>query len=342
MSKERRRIDGIVELISRFPAVPAAGLPASIGVEQLDDCAVVPISGDLDLVIGSDFVRGEEFHLYRAGLLSREDIGYYLVAANVSDLAAMGAAPIGIVVAFRYSSEMSDRDFEEIMEGVCKACKEFSIPLLGGDTGGYTVSVLSAAAIGSCAAGRALLRSGGKAGEALFLTGDVGTAGAAIRYFVNSTKEKRCLSVQLEEELLSAWRRVKPAISQGRILVDNNLSRCAIDTSDGLKISCEQLAAASHLDVVINDGAVPISEAAKAVASACGLDPLEIGFGDSVDFRLLFSVNRSDIPRLKQIFDSYSLSLFEIGEFAVPEGPPAAYLRKLGRVFAIPGVGWLQ
>src|SRR5918992_788845 len=92
MSKERRRIDGILELVKSFPSVCKAGLPASVGLEGLDDCAVVPVGNGFDLIIGSDFVRGEEFHLYRAGMLNRQDIGYFLIGANASDLAAMGAA----------------------------------------------------------------------------------------------------------------------------------------------------------------------------------------------------------------------------------------------------------
>src|SRR5918992_3826419 len=191
MSKERRRIDGILELVKSFPSVCKAGLPASVGLEGLDYCAVVPVGNGFDLIIGSDFVRGEEFHLYRAGMLNRQDIGYFLIGANASDLAAMGAAPLGIVVAFRYTPEMSDEEFGEIMEGVCKACADFGMPLLGGDTGGYPLSVLSAAALGTCPSGRALLRSGGREGDKLFLTGDVGTAGAAIRYFINTPEEKR-------------------------------------------------------------------------------------------------------------------------------------------------------
>jgi len=342
MSKERRRIDGILELVKKFPSVPKAGLPASVGVEGLDDCSVVPIGNGIDLIIGSDFVRGEEFHLYRAGMLARQDIGYFLIGANASDLAAMGAAPLGIVVAFRYTPEMSDKEFQDIMEGICMACADFGMPLLGGDTGGYPLSVLSAAAIGTCPSGRALLRSGGREGDKLFLTGDVGTAGAAIRYFINTPEEKRTLTTQQEECLLSAWRRVKPAIEQGRLLVESGLSRCAIDTSDGLKVSCEQLAAASHLDVVVQPSTVPLSEVAEKVADLCGVNRLEVAFGDSVDFRLLFSVGKHEVEKLKDLFASRDFPLFEIGEFKRMGSKPAAYLTSPDGLGLIPGVGWLQ
>ena len=90
MSTETRRINSILDLMPNYPAKPGSGLNASVGLIALDDCAVVPLNSESDLVIGSDFVRGEGFHLFKKGVLSWQDVGYYLIGANASDLAAMG------------------------------------------------------------------------------------------------------------------------------------------------------------------------------------------------------------------------------------------------------------
>jgi thiamine-monophosphate kinase len=299
------------------------------------------MTSELDLVIGSDFVRGEGFHLFKLRVLSWQDIGYYLIGANASDLAAMGASPLGVVVVLRYTSEMTDAAFEAIMEGVAMACAQFGMPLLGGDTGGYESSVLSAAAFGMCPHGKALLRSRGKAGDLLFVTGTVGRAGAALAYFTRGREEHR-FPREVEEELAHAWRRVTPALDQGKLLVDAALSQCAIDTSDGLKASCRQLAEASGVDAILRPDLIPVDPLSRQVAEALRVDPLALAVGDSVDFRLVFSTSPAQAPRLWKAFDSQGWELYEIGRFATPRGRPGVYLQVDGQLVPMPGVEWAQ
>lgn len=218
MSAEWDRIRRIVELARAMPASAADGREASTGLAELDDCAVIPFGDGVDLVVGSDFVRGEGFYLFGLGLLSWEDVGYYLVAANASDLAAMGATPTGVVVVFRETKGMSAADHDAAMSGVLRACADFGMPLLGGDSGGYTSSVLSAAAFGTCPSGRALLRRNAKPGDHVYLSGDIGTAGAAVAWFLRGRAGGAVLDGDVEEELLSAWRNPLPALALGRLL----------------------------------------------------------------------------------------------------------------------------
>ncbi len=109
------------------------------------------------------------------------------------------------------------------------------MPLLGGDSGGYCASVLSATAIGTCARGKALLRRNGRAGDLVYLSDQIGAAGAASAWFLRGKDARAGLDVEAEEALLSSWRRPKPALALGAMLVDQDLSTCAIDTSDGLR-----------------------------------------------------------------------------------------------------------
>jgi thiamine-monophosphate kinase len=342
MSTEERRIRSILDLLAQYPAKSGSGLNATAGLLALDDCAVIPISSDIDLVFGSDFIRGEGFHLFKRGILSWRDVGYYLVGANVSDLAAMGAAPLGIVVVLRYTSKMTDEDYKEIMEGILMACSDFEIPLLGGDSGGYDSSVLSAAAVGVCPHSKAMLRSQGRAGDALFVTGDVGLAGAALAYFTRAREEGIKLPVEAEEALANSWRRLKPAVKQGLLLVEKGLSRCAIDTSDGLKASCRQLAEASKLDAVLYPDDIPIAPLVRDVADTLKVDPLALAVGDSVDFRLVFSADRDSINEIWQAFKEHNWSLFQIGELVDTLTTPTVYLKTTHGLEPVPGVEWAQ
>jgi thiamine-monophosphate kinase len=342
MSTETRRIESILRLLKQFPARSGCGLDASAGLEALDDCAVVPLNPTSDLVIGTDFVRGEGFYLFRKGILTWKDVGYYLIGANASDLAAMGACPLGVVVVLRYTSQMTDKDYEEIMAGVLSACSDFELPLLGGDSGGYESSVLSAAAFGICPHDQALLRSRGEEGDLLMVTGDVGTAGAALSYFTRGKEEGMVLSTEIEAQLANAWRKVKPALKIGQLLVEKRYAKCAIDTSDGLKASCRQIAEASNLDAILHADAIPISQLARQVATGLRVDPLAFAVGDSVDFRLVFSCHPSIADELRREFAERNWSLHEIGYLARPQSAPTVYLKTAEGLRPVPGIEWAQ
>lgn len=345
MSTERRRIDIIRSLVAVSGCRAAAGIEASVGMDALDDCAVIPVGSEHDLVVGSDFVRGEGFHLYKLGLLSHFDIGYYLVGANASDLAAMGASPLGLLAAVRYRADATDDEFEQVMAGIIAACSDLGMPLLGGDTGGYEAAVLSASAFGLVPSGRALLRANGRANDRLFLSGDIGVAGAALAYFLRAKPEGFDLGEELERRLLARWKRVAPATKQGAALVAERLSSCAIDTSDGFKASCRQLAEASGLDVIVDPDKLPIPVDVIAVARALAVDATALAVGDSVDFRLLFTTSEPDAARVAAAFADRRWPLFEVGVLRPalePSRPRALFETAGGPCTEMPGVEWAQ
>jgi thiamine-monophosphate kinase len=313
-SKESERILKILEAVARFP-VAGDSQSATVGLTDLDDGAVLPMCDGTDLVVCSDFVRGTGFDLFQLGLLTWEDIGFYLVGANASDLAAMGASPLGITIVVRYSPDLNDQDYESLVSGIAEACSRFSLPLLGGDSGSSTTCVLSASALGTCPRDRALLRSRGVDGDALYITGTVGLAAAAMAYFKRDQAQTMRLDESAEYRLLSSWQRVQPAIGQGAFLVKERLSRCAIDTSDGLAVSCQHLAEASRVDIVLSKDSIPIDAETTAVARLLEIDPLRLALSESVDFRLLFSVNANAVPALEREFSARKWPLFRIGDF---------------------------
>lgn len=339
MSTEDIRIQIAIEEAEKAGVLRSGGLPVLVDITARDDCAVLQISPALDLVIGSDFIRGTEFYLFGEGEISFEDIGWYLVAANISDLAAMGATPAGVVVAIRYARDLSDEEWRAVLRGVCKACSAFDTALLGGDSGGYTANVLSAAAIGTVPHGRALLRSGGLAGDRLFITGSVGLAGAAVAYFYRGRHRGASVAPEVEERLRDSWRRASPAYRQGPWLAESGLCRCCIDTSDGLKAALFEIAARSEVDVVVAPDAVPIDPAANVVANVMALNPMELGMSDSVDFRLLFAIPEAHSERVREYFKRQGWGIHEIGFLRESSGPPR--VTAVGD-YEIPGLAWDQ
>lgn len=255
-----------------------------------DDGAVVRCSGDFDLVVASDYVRGSEFSMYRLGHLDYYDLGYYLSVANISDLAAMGAVPVALLTVVRYADEMTQSEFIDVMRGIADGAQQYGASVIGGDTGAAERLILSATAFGIIDQGRSLLRSGARAGDGLYVTGEIGNAGAALIYFSRLEPQGRNAPVEVRERLLRAWRRPEAQVEVGRIAaMRRGVSACQ-DVSDGLYATLEDLGRNSGVGFMIDAHALPISSAVRWVADAVGADPVSLACSASVDFELLFTV----------------------------------------------------
>ena len=346
MSIESQIINYIKENVSVSPVKQFEGVPGFSEKTTIDDdCVVIDWPGDFDLIVGSDFVRGAGFRLFKKNKLSFFDIGYYLTAANASDLAAMGATPVGFLDVLRYTKEMTFSDARDIIDGILEACRVFKMPLLGGDTGGYELPVTSGAALGICKKGCALLRSNCKPGDHIYLSGHTGIAGVASAYFSNNRDGS--LPIEDERLLLLSWRRPDPQLSLGMFLVEKGYSCCAMDTSDGLRVSVEQLARSSNvaIDIWLDD--VPISDLVQKVAAIQGFtskrDIYEFVFSDSVDFRLLYTIPDEKVTAFEQEATVRGFGAIHIGR-AIEErdGGYCKAVTNDGNKTDLPGIGWDQ
>lgn len=345
MSIESQIVEYVRVLAEQMPAGTARSL-VHIDTQTIagDDCTVIDLPGEFDLVVGTDFVRGAGFRLFKLGKLSFKDIGYYLAAANASDLAAMGARPVGFLDVLRYSKDMEFQQAKEILDGIHEACVEFCMPLVGGDSGGYELPVLSGTAFGLCKKGTALLRRNGTPGDYVYLSGSTGVAGAADAYFSNSCDGQ--LSHKDEEALLAAWRRPRPQLVLGQFLSENGFSRCAMDTSDGLRASIEQLSRASGLAMEVNLTDVPVSDLVRKVAKIRGFrddDIYDLVFSDSVDFRLLFTVSPAVSASYEKNARASGFEIHRVGRLTDKSEPCTPIVRSAtGKETPLPGIAWDQ
>jgi thiamine-monophosphate kinase len=240
--------DGVTE--DQFLALlrPLAAHPAARGL--LDDVAVFG-----DLVFTHDvLVEGVHF---RPGDPAA-DVAWKLLAVNLSDLAAKGATPLGVLMGYALTGDAAwDAAF---VAGLGAALTHFKTPLLGGDTVAMRGSprVLSLTAIGrSMAAPR---RSGAQVGDALYVTGIIGLAG---------------LGLHGDPAGRDAYLRPMPRLSEGQALAP--FVHAMMDVSDGLLIDARRMADASGLALAIDFDAVPVAGERMAAITA----------GD--DYELLFA-----------------------------------------------------
>lgn len=306
------------------------------GVAAQDDCAVFRCSGTQELVVGSDYVRGPKFRLYEAGLLDEYDLGYYLAAANFSDVAAMGARPIGLLTVIRYPPDMDDDVFTSVLNGVRDACTDVGAPAIGGDIGGAERLILSGTALGVCAPGGALLRRGAKPGDLLCMTGATGVAGAAMAYL--RAHDGSSAIESFRDVLLASWKRPQARIGEGVRLGESGLVSSSLDTSDGLKAAIENIAAASGVGFQVEEDAIPVTDEVAAVCDHLDLDLMSTIMGDSVDFELVFTVPEIHADGLSALFTDAGLSFTAIGR-ATATGE--VELRDVdGRPRSLPGAAW--
>ena len=230
---------------------PLATSPAARGL--MDDAAVL---GDMVfthdvLVEGVHFLPDDP-----AG-----DVAWKLLAVNLSDLAAKGAVPVGVLLGYPLSDEDWDAAF---VAGLAEALKAFDVPLLGGDTV-KAPRVLSLTAIGRSA--HAPSRSGAKVGDTLYVTGVIGRAG---------------LGLAGDPEHLNAHRRPTPRLAEGQSLAP--IATAMMDISDGLLIDAQRMANASNLALEIDLDAVPhVGDLMDAITA-----------GD--DYELLFATPDTTLP----------------------------------------------
>jgi len=231
-------------------------LPLHPGARGLaDDAAVIEIGGET-LVLTHD-VMAEGTH-FRADANLR-DVAWKLVASNLSDLAAKGADPVGVLLG--YALGAGDAEF---VGGFRAALDEFGVPLLGGDTySGEGPRTFGLTAIGKATCTPVPARSGASSGDALYVTGTLGRA---------------MLGFEGEGEHLDAFNRPNPRLYEGRALAP--IVTAMLDVSDGLLLDVFRMAEASGVTIAIDSDAVPVADAGRR--DEC------LRWGD--DYELLFTL----------------------------------------------------
>jgi len=193
------------------------------------------------------------------------DVAWKLVACNLSDLAAKGAQPLGVLLGYMFG-----RDDARFLEGLTEALAHFDVPLLGGDT----VSGAGAQALGLTAIGRAThrpvpSRSGARPGDGLWITGAVGGA-------MMGCEALRAGGA--DEAATRAYRRPEALVAQGKALAPH--VSAMMDVSDGVLLDAARMARASGVTFAIDSAAVPIAAPEQRRADA-------LRWGD--DYQLLFT-----------------------------------------------------
>lgn len=293
---------------------PLATDPAAL--ELRDDAAVLTSPGpDRSIVITNDMLVSGVHYLPEdpPDLVARKAL-----RTNLSDLAAMGARPIGYTLALALPRDWTPEACEQRLNGLTSGLavdqETFDISLLGGDSVATPdVESLSITAFGSVEVGKALRRSTGKLGHSVFVSGTIGDAGLGLKLL----RLGREGDADWADYLIDRYRLPAPRLTLGQALA--GLASSAMDISDGLLQDAGHIARESELGIEIELSEVPISQAGEKALSKGVLDKLDLlACGD--DYELLFSIPAELEPKLIEKSRILDVPVKRIGKMAKEPG----------------------
>jgi thiamine-monophosphate kinase len=276
---EHARIAGVVE--GRRMTRLKTGIGDDAAIWQPSRSHRSAISTDM-LVEGVDFTRGS---------MSLEDAGWRAMAANVSDLAAMGARPVLATVALGLPQGSRLEEVLEIYRGLAGCAARYKLVIAGGDLSRADAIAIAITVVGEVRPSNVKTRAGGRPGDVLAVTGALGAARAGLEL----TREFIPLE-GLEEEALRAFRRPEARVAEGRFFAASRNVRAMMDLSDGLATDVRRVAAASGCGAELDN--IPVAESARAFCSARKEDPQRFALFGGEDFELLVAIRARAFPHL--------------------------------------------
>ena len=310
--------------VSKRARRSANGVVVGIG----DDAAVLRFSSREDVVVTTDSLV-EGAHFERAWLTPRE-IGWRLAAANLSDIAAMGAEPKYALISLVLPRGVSSKQAVDVQRGAVEHLGRHNTSVVGGNIastrGPLTVDMTL---IGTCARG-AFWKRHARKGDAIVIAGTIGSAAAG----VIALKKGKLGS----PAIVRAYKRPTARIDAARALRGNAAVHGAIDISDGLSSDLIHMCDASGLGCEIDAAALPIRRAVREFCAKRGIDPVRFALHAGEDYALLLSVAPQRAREVCRIIRNAGAPASIIGIFT-PYAGVYGILHK-GRVHSFKAQGW--
>ena len=306
------------DLIRRFFTRPADHTDLAVG----DDTALFRPQPGMQLAVTTDsLVSG--VHFFED--VSAEDLGWKALAVNVSDMAAMGAKPGWATLAITLP-RADDVWIKAFSEGFFDCAVHFGVDIIGGDTTRGPLSV-TVTALGEVPVGVAILRSGGEAGDDLWISGQPGLAALGLRHL------KGHLRLTGPAVALEALHRPRPRVALGIAL--RGLAHAMLDVSDGLVGDLGHLCDLSGCGAELDAASLPL-----AALRATGADEASVRqaiFEGGDDYELLFSASPEAKSEIEALAARLGLPLTRIGQLTAYGG--TIRLREADGVVSSPGFG---
>ena len=276
--------DDLIAAIRRSVEADAPGpapRPIVLGIGD-DAAAWRPSRSHLSVISTDALVDGVHF---LSASMDAAAIGHRAMAANLSDLAAMGARPVLVTVALGMTPETTEAWVVACYGGMAALAARFGARIVGGDVVRSPAISLTLSVVGEVSPQRLKRRAAGRPGDVVAVTGPLGASRAGLALALDPAL---AVSGAVRARAAAAFAVPEPRIAEGRWLAASAHVRAMMDSSDGLATDLGRLARASGCGATIDD--VPIDPAARAVAEAADAAPIAYALAGGEDFELIATV----------------------------------------------------
>jgi thiamine-monophosphate kinase len=332
-----------------------------------DDASVVNQIANRDLIVTTDLlIEGIDF--YHDAAPARM-LGHKALAVSLSDIAAMGGRPFWSLLSIGMPAEIWQDNFkDEFFAGYFELADQYGVTLTGGDVSRTKEGiVIDSIVLGEVTSGAAILRSGARPGDQIYVTGTLGGAAAGLKLIemgarlgqrglaslprtgtrehkettsdeqaTEDTSSANKPELKAIESLLLRQLRPSPRVGWGIVLGEERLAGAMIDISDGLSSDLTHLGEESNAGALIDSAALPIDRDVSQLCGRRALDPLMLALHGGEDFELLFTVRSDDVARLPKRVDGVAIS--RIGE--VTDQPGKIRIAEKNRVWDLSAGGF--
>jgi thiamine-monophosphate kinase len=313
INRIRLQADRRARKLRRFPSSFRLH-PSSLLLGIGDDAAIIRQSGGRETVITADLlVEDVDF---RRDVVPARLLGHRALAVSLSDIAAMGARPLWAMLSIGVPEEVWTTSFvDRFYEGFFALADHHRVTLIGGDVSRTPERiVIDSIVLGETLRGRAVLRSGARPGDHIFVTGTLGGAAAGLKLLESGARlagqveyqerakrpkrVKRPRPARSVEELLMRQLCPVPRVEWGEVLGREGLATAMIDLSDGLSSDLAHLCEESGVGARLELARIPVDPDAARLRGRRALDPLLLALHGGEDFELLFTVSPRHLHRL--------------------------------------------
>ncbi|HYL11199.1 MAG TPA: thiamine-phosphate kinase [Candidatus Acidoferrales bacterium] len=293
-----------------------------------DDAAILRPSRGAELLVTCDpFLEGVHFlrEKHRADV-----VGYKALARATSDIAAMGGVPRCFLLGLALPETHAGKWLDGFLAGMRRAARRFGMVLAGGDTSKHRQILVQITVLGEIAAGKAILRSGARLGDLIYVSGRLGEAQLGLEVILRGRDGKRGWRGLLRKHL-----HPEPRLALGQWLAAKRLASAMIDVSDGLSTDLGHVCEASGAGARVFSEKIPQVRVPEDLRRR-GVDPQKLALDGGEDYELLFTVPRRMARRLPTSYRGVLLTA--IGE--ITRGGEIVLIERDGRVAALRPHGW--
>lgn len=259
-----------------------------------DDAAVIKGASDGTIVISTDVVTKKR-HFPKT--MTFEQFGWTAAAVNFSDIASMGARPLGFLPAITIPEEEDESALYDIMSGIDQCCELCNTDVVGGDTKNGELTI-AGTAFGTMEGRTPMTRKGAQPGDIVAVTGTLGNAAAGYYALEND--------IEAEDQIFSLMVPV-PHVEDGMKMAATGIVHSCMDLSDGLSNAACTICEMSHVGMEIEWEFLPIDETTREILESCHKDVKDTVTRWGGEYELLFTFDRKDIQKLYDAGIAFSI-----------------------------------